>query len=224
MRVIWLSLFCLVFSTSFWSALGYSKTTAKKKDKLECTAKDLKAQDCRLWTQGYTVQLLHGAVVWNDGTWHTVDPLPLKEQKVEWERVRFQFFGTHPILQFWFWGDGLGETKVQSLHWFVADAEKRKFTILSEGVVRKRRLEPLEPETFDKPRDKNQKPKFLYDPLEKHGLRSVAKNGIEWQLGDEKKLLSFGHHDSSSASAEPSSGEQSEKEHSSKEHHEKDGH
>lgn len=110
--------------------------------------------------------------------------------------MRFQFFGTHPILQLWFWGDGLGETKVQSLRWYVADAEKRKLTMLNEGVVRKRRLEPPKTEAAVKSSEKNPpKPKFLYDPWEKHGLKSVAKDGIELQLGDQKKLLSFEHRD-----------------------------
>jgi hypothetical protein len=187
MRLAFLFLFIL------WTRGGFAeaKPAAEKREKLQCSSKELLRQDCRLSSRGYSIRLLGRTVVWNDGTWHTVDPLPLEKETVEWERVNFQFLAGRPILQLWFWGDGLGETKVQSLHWYVTDGEKRKFTILSEGVVRKRRQEPPKPiEGFDKPKVLP-KPKYLYDGWETQSLKALPHGNLEWRLGDKKKLLTF---------------------------------
>ncbi|MGZ3723275.1 MAG: hypothetical protein ACXVA9_10110, partial [Bdellovibrionales bacterium] len=118
---------------------------AAKKDKLTCTAKEIARMDCRLISGTYNIRILPKTIAWNDGTWHTVDDMPLKGEAIAWEKIQFAFLNGWPILQLWIWEKGFSETEVQSMHWFVADAEKRKFTILAEGIVRKRRLEPAEP-------------------------------------------------------------------------------
>jgi hypothetical protein len=169
-------------------------------NKNTCTAKELARQDCHLRAGGYELSLLEKTVAWNDGIWHTVDPLPLSGEGVEWQAMHFDFLGKHPILQLWIWDQGsgtaAGEAMVQSLHWYVADAEKRKFTVLAEGVVRKRRLKvpAVEPKptppaakgTVPKPPPK---PKYLYDAEEKQNLHALKDGRLEWSLGAQKKIL-----------------------------------
>lgn len=150
----------LIFFSSF--------TFATPNVKLTCTARELKAQDCHLFSGNYDLRLLKTTLAWNDGTWHTVDPLPLAGEGVEWEKAEFEFLGGRPIIQIWAWDKGVGESRVQSLHWFTADAEKRTLTLLAEGVVRKRT--PREGKTP------------LYDQMESHGIK-VVKDGLEWRLG-----------------------------------------
>jgi hypothetical protein len=163
------------------------------KDKLSCTAKELARFDCRLGAGVYNIRLLPKTIAWNDGTWHTIDDMPLKGEAVAWEKIEFKFLNGWPILQLWLWEKGFSETEVQSLHWYVADAEKRKFTVLSEGVVRKRRMEPVDPppETNDTAKPvAAKKPKYLYDAWERYSLKPLKNGSLEWILGDQKKLIS----------------------------------
>jgi len=145
------------------------------KSKPTCTARELKAQDCHLFKGSYDLRLLKTTLAWNDGTWHTVDPLPLAGEGVEWDKVEFAIIRDRPILQLWIWDKGVGESKVQSLHWFTTDAEKRKLTLLAEGVVRHRT-----------PRGEKETP--LYDEPDPHGLRFKGKD-LEWWLGARRKTL-----------------------------------
>jgi hypothetical protein len=153
--------------------------SAVVKDKLNCSDKELVRMDCRLRAAGYSLRLLAKSVAWNDGTWQTVDEMPLKGEAMAWEKVHFELLGGWPILQLWLWDKGVGELQIESLHWYVADAEKRHLTILAEGPVRKRRPEG-EPQ---------KKPKFLYDATEPHALKKLANGDLEWQLGGQKKTL-----------------------------------
>lgn len=161
-------------------------THAGVKDKLSCTSKELATQDCRLTSGSYNIRLLAKTIAWNDGTWHTVDEMPLKGEALAWEKIKFEFQGHWPILQFWLWDKGTGESQIQSLHWFTADAEKRRLTILGEGVVRKRRLEPADPPG---PKAPVAKAKYLYDPQETHGIKALKNGNLEWQLKDQKKII-----------------------------------
>lgn len=154
---------------------------AAPKEKLTCNAKELAGQDCHLGSGNYDIRLLPKTIAWNDGTWHTVDEMPLKGEASAWEKVEFKFVSGWPILQLWLWDKGAGESAVQSLHWYTADAEHRRFTIISEGVVRKRRLEKVE---------EGAKPRYLFDPMENHSLKANKKGGLEWQLGTQKKIIS----------------------------------
>lgn len=169
-------------------------------NKLKCTAKELARLDCRLTSGTYNIRILPKTIAWSDGTWHTVDPMPLNGEAVAWEKIEFAFLNGWPILQLWLWEKGFSETEVQSLHWYVADAEKRKFTILSEGVVRKRRLEPVDPPA-PPPEGapakgktpvvvKTPKPKYLYDAWEPHALKVGKKGSLEWTLNSQKKIIS----------------------------------
>lgn len=152
----------------------------------KCQSKELKQLDCRLTVDTYNLRLLKDTVAWDDGTWHTVDDMPLKGEGVTWERAEFNFINGWPILQLWIWDSGVGENKVQSLHWFVADAEKRHFTIIAQGVVRKRRPHKLpavdgEPVRFSD--------KYTYDKMEPHALKPLKSGGLEWTLKNDKKLI-----------------------------------
>ncbi len=172
------------------------------KEKLNCSDKELERQDCHMVSGAYDIRLLPKTVAWSDGTWHTVDLMPLNGEAVEWERAGFRMMAGRPILQLWLWEKGFGETQVQSLHWYVADAEKRTFTILSEGVVRKRRPEQVEL-VVQKPVKKGSgavprvaKPKFIYDGWEPHYVKALANGSLEWQLAGQKKIIPkvpFGH-------------------------------
>src|ERR1035437_9035078 len=183
---LWLLLLML-----FTSALSATPL----RDKLTCTLKELERQDCRLASANYIVRILPKTIVLNDGTWHAVDEMPLKGEAVAWEKIQFQFLSGWPILQLWLWEKGLGESEVESLHWYVADAEKRKFTLLAEGIVRKRRLEPSEPEpppetTAKRTKKPPRKPKYLYDTWEPHSLTTAKGGSLEWRLNAQKKTIS----------------------------------
>lgn len=147
----------------------------KLQGKLSCNAKELSRLDCRLTVDTYNLRLLNDTVAWNDGTWHTVDDMPLKGEGVTWEKARFEFINGWPILQLWIWDAGTGENKVQSLHWIVADAEKRHFTVIARGIVRKRH--PAE------------NGKFLTDAMEPHNLKPLKDGSLEWTLKTDKKIF-----------------------------------
>ncbi len=166
---------------------------AARKFKTDCGARELARQDCRLMADTYNLRLLKDTVAWNDGTWRTVDDMPLRGEGVQWERASFNFINGWPILQLWIWDAGVGEAKVQSLHWYVADAAKRQFTILASGVVRKRRVKPLPveepaPDSGGKPKPPA-KPQLVYDAMEPHALKPLKNGGLEWTLKNEKKLI-----------------------------------
>jgi hypothetical protein len=158
------------------------------KSKAACNSKEIKRQDCRLTVDTYNLRLLKDTVAWNDGTWRTVDDMPLKGEGVEWEKARFEFLNGWPIVQLWIWDAGTGENQVQSLHWFVADAEKRKFTVVATGVVRKRRPHKVavpEGETATK----GPPAKFTYDAMEPHALKPLKDGSLEWTLNRDKKII-----------------------------------
>lgn len=165
-----------------------------------CARKDLRRRDCRLTRGAYTLRLLEKTVVWNDGKAHAVDPLPLVGAGVEWERVRFEMLGGRPILQLWFWDEGSKETaEVQSLHWYVSEFVGEKLNVLAEGVVRKRRqltsIAEAAPAAAgaktSKPIAKG--PKFIMDKSEeRHGVRAVKGDVLEWRLGGETRRLTRG--------------------------------
>ena len=165
--LVW-SLIALLSSPA-WGAVNPFAT------KLVCTPRELAVQDCHLRSRPYDLRLLKTTLAWHDGTWHTVDPLPLAGEGVEWQKAEFAILAGRPILQLWIWDKGVGESRVQSLHWFTADAEKRTLTLLAEGIVRKRT-----------PRGEKEKP--LYDREDPHGLRLEGKT-LRWRLGNKTKDL-----------------------------------
>lgn len=177
----------LVFTHSFAVGAALAKSA--------CSARELRGQDCRLTAGTYTVRLLNATVERDDGTWHTVDPMPLKGEGVTWEKVKFEVQHGIPLLQIWIWDAGKGQALVQDLHWFTTDARKGALKILAEGVVRRRRLKPQEeipvvpnPKKGAKVPEKK-KPEFLYDGWEKHSAK-ISKNAhVDWELGPLKKNL-----------------------------------
>jgi hypothetical protein len=100
--------------------------------------------------------------------------MPLKG---DWEKMHFEKMAGRPILQMWIWDQGSGETKVQSLHWYVAEVAKSKMQILAEGIVRRRHLRS------EKPGD------FIYDGFEKHELKANKQGKLEWRLGSQTRIL-----------------------------------
>jgi hypothetical protein len=152
--------------------------------KSACTARELRGRDCRLAAGTYKIRLLSDTIARDDGTWHVVDPMPLKGDGVAWEKITFENQHGRPVLQMWLWDPGKGEAQVQSLHWFVADARPTALKIVADGVVRRRRMKPPPEEG-----DAKKKPEFLYDGWEKHGLKILKDGKFEWQLGQEKKIL-----------------------------------
>ncbi len=177
-----------------YAAFAKSGGEAKIKEKLNCTDKELARQDCHLVAGAYDIRLLPKTVAWSDGTWHTVDPMPLAGEAVEWERAGFRILAGRPILQIWLWEKGFSETQVQSLRWFVTDAEKRKLTILQEGIVRRRRPEEMPaPSELAAGKKANltkvAKRKYLYDGWEPHYVKGLPGGSLEWQLSGEKKII-----------------------------------
>jgi hypothetical protein len=165
-----------------------SSSHAAEVAKSLCTAKDLARRDCRLSSAGTNVRLLPESLAWYDGTWHTVEPMPLKGQQSDWEKIEFQFLGGRPILQLWLWDKGTEVTGVQSLHWLTGELQKRKFKILAEGVVRKRRpkaKDALAAET---------KTQYLYDAFIEHSLKTSKNGDLDWSLGIDKKTLPRNDH------------------------------
>jgi hypothetical protein len=147
-------------------------------DKKVCTARELRRQDCRLKIGARDMRLLLESVAREDGVWHTVDQMPLKG---DWEKMTFDILDGRPILQMWIWDQGSGESQVQSLHWYVTEADRGKLGLLSEGVVRRRRVKAKEP-----------KVEYLYDAWEKHALKARKGGGLDWQLGTQSKVLHKG--------------------------------
>jgi len=159
------------------SALTAAATSGE--NSVVCRPRELARQDCRLQIAPYNIRLLAETVAWHDGTWYTVDPIPLKN--ASWEKIQFSRLGGRPVLQFWLWD--AGTDGVQALHWYVADAEKRKFQVLAEGIVRRRRARHKPDE---KPTDKIT---FIYDAIEKHSLKAGANGRLIWQLGSQRREL-----------------------------------
>lgn len=165
--------------------LALSLPSAHAAEKSVCTEKELARQDCRLTVGSYNIRVLPKTLAWNDGTWRSVDNMPLKGEAVMWEKIRFEMMNGWPILQLWLWEKGVGESEVQSLHWVVASAEKRKFSLLAEGVVRKRRVE----RSAASPEGAKPMPTFFYDAWESHHLNLLKDGSLEWFLGEQKKTL-----------------------------------
>jgi hypothetical protein len=172
-----------------WLVLCTPTAFAAEKSKTVCAARDLARKDCRLSMDSVSLRLLPDSVAWYDGTWHTVDEMPLKGKQSDWEKITFTKLAEEPILQLWIWDQGDEITGVQSLHWMVIDVEKRKFALLSEGVVRKRRPKA---KVADAPDDA--KTQYLYDAALPHGLKALKSRELEWTLGSEKKILKGAHH------------------------------
>lgn len=189
MRIALLILLILSFPS-------FAKKVSKVSAKSSCTLRELRGQDCRVHSGTYKIRLLAETIARDDGTWHTVDPMPLKGEGIAWEKVMFTMEHERPILQLWLWDKGVGEAQVQALRWFVADARHGSLKMLAEGVVRRRRLnvpeeipvDPNVPVAKDKVVEKN-KPVYLYDDLEKHSLKTLKNGTIEWELGSIKKIL-----------------------------------
>jgi hypothetical protein len=165
-------------------ALHRSKRNAAK---THCLARELKQKDCWLKLGKYDLRLLDQTIAWNDGTWHTVDPMPFSGDGVAWEKISFARLGRHPVLQLYLWDKGVGEERVQSLHWIVAETENRQMKVLAEGIVRKRHQEAVPPAEDGKPPPKPGR--ILYDPWVPHSLRAVRAGELEWRVGAKKKIL-----------------------------------
>lgn len=175
----------LLFTLLFPHALFAAKKTA---DKPTCTKREIERQDCRLKVGNYSVRLLAETIARDDGTWRTVDQMPLKGEGVSWEKVRMDIFKGWPVLQLWIWDKGEGEAQVQNLRWFVTDIRKGDLKILNEGVVRRRRQKPIGPE--GEPVSKEpKKPKYIVDGWEKHGLSARKDGNLDWYLRDQKKVI-----------------------------------
>lgn len=163
--VQWLCLFILLL------APVYGKSASLLKDKGECTSRELKAQDCRLKVGSVKVRLSATTVARDNGTSRSVDDMPLKGEGVVWQKANLKMFGDWPVLQIWLWDSGQGTPKVQSLHWYVADAHEIPLKILAEGVVRKKRDN-------------------IFDREEPHSLKALkGHDQLEWSLSKQKKIL-----------------------------------
>ena len=133
------------------------------------------------------LDLLDKTIAWTDGTWRSVDPMPLSGEGIEWEKIIFTRLNAQIFLQMWIWDKGVGEMQVQSLRWFVSHLQSRKFHTLAEGVVRKRHLEqPLVAASGTAPLPK---PKYLNDTQEKHEFRPLKGNQFAWVLGTQSKTI-----------------------------------
>lgn len=158
---------------------------AASTDKTSCHSRELKRQDCRLSLGAFRLRLLPDTIARDDGTWHTVDPMPLRGEGVAWERTSLDPMGGKKILQLWIWDKGIGETVVQSLRWYVLDVTQGEMKILSEEVVRRRRPKVVTAEE-GKPAAEVQ---YIYDAMEKHGLKALPDNSFERMIGNKKKIL-----------------------------------
>lgn len=174
-----------MFSMVLALVLNFAYAKTSPASKLSCTARELRGEDCRLVSGTYQIRLLSETIARDDGTWHTVDPMPLAGADVTWQKITFEVQHGLPLLQLWLWDGGKGEAQVQALHWYVGDARKGALRILSEGVVRRRRLKPPE-ETAADPK---KTPTFLYDGWEKHSVKIMKNGKLDWQLGAQKKTL-----------------------------------
>lgn len=153
----------------------------------QCSSQELRRRDCRLDVGSYTLRLLSETIARHDGTWHTIDSMPLKGEAVAWDKASFEIFGRRPILQLWLWDKGSGEAPVQSLHWYVIEIGHDGSQVLAEAVVRRRRQKPVEA---------GREAAYIYDAWEKHGLKPLKDGRLEWWLNSDKKTfepLKAGH-------------------------------
>ncbi len=179
-----------------WSLISLLIVQTSVAEKLSCTAKELSRLDCRITAGNYNIRLLPKTIAWNDGTWHSINEMPLKGEGLAWEKVQFQIFSNWPVLQLWIWDKSATETQVESLHWFVLAPNERKIKALGEGVVRRRRLEPADPEPPVPPTPpknprpvKVKAPKYIYDAPDAHALKPLKNGQLEWQWRGETKVL-----------------------------------
>jgi hypothetical protein len=160
------------------------------KEKLSCTSKELVRKDCPLKQGSFRLRLLDASVAWGDGIWHVVEKTPLNGDGTFWEKVHFSVLAGRPILQMWIWDKGAGEAVVQSLRWFTMDLSHRRASVLAEEVVRKRRLNVVEPAEVGKSSRKAVAgPKFIYDQMEAHGLQAGKDGVLHFQLGRNRRVL-----------------------------------
>lgn len=182
------NMFIALWNVVLIAALAWSAPT-----KLKCTHRELKAKDCHLQSPPFQVNLLEATVSWNDGTWRTVEGMPLKGEGVEWELVGFELHDGWPILQMRIWDRGVGESNVQSLHWFVLDLSDRHLKTLAEGVVRKRHTPPPAGEdaavNADVKTKKTNLPKTLLERPEDAGMKWLGKDRFEWHVGRQRKVI-----------------------------------
>src|SRR6516162_6178762 len=107
---------------TFWIlAVATNMALAATVMKPDCLKRELTRQDCHMHVGRYDVRLLSKTIAWNDGTWHTVDQMPLNGEAVAWDRASLQIDEGWPVLQLWLWDKGVGESDVQSLHWYTGD-------------------------------------------------------------------------------------------------------
>ena len=141
----------------------YSGISSALSDRSRCLVKDLTRQDCRLQIGKFKAQLSNKTVAWNDGVWQGVDAIPLSGEGLTWEKALLREMDGRWVLQMWIWDSGVGETKVQSLHWLVFDFAEQKMRLQLQRVVRRRHG-------------------AILDPMERHGLKPrLNKNKkVEW--------------------------------------------
>lgn len=141
-------------------------------ERSRCLSADLKRQDCRLQKGKFKAQLSNKTISWATEIWQSVENLPLSGEGITWEKVILREVGNRLILQMWIWDAGLGESKVQSLHWYVFDFVEGKMQLRVDEVVRRRHSKM----------DDQGKTTFVLDPMEKHGIKTVLskKKKIEW--------------------------------------------
>ena len=153
---------------------------------LSCPSANLRSRDCHLQLGSLEIDLLDQTIAWTDGTWHRVDPMPLVGEGVEWEKIKLENAAGTTLLQAWIWDKASGETKIQSLHWYVLQFANHDVKTLWQGVVDKRH-----PETPGDDNPGKTKTVYLKDKTEVHGFRVVKTGRIEWWLGGERHQVTL---------------------------------
>jgi hypothetical protein len=149
----------------FLSLLLIPFLTMALPDRSRCSPRDLTRQDCRLQSGNWNFQLSNKTISWSDGVWKTVDNLPLSGDGLTWEKGQLKIINKRVFVQLWIWDAGVGEGKVQSLHWYVLEFANKKMNVIVQEVVRKRHPEVVEGKPV----------KYIYDPMEPHQLEKVLK-------------------------------------------------
>lgn len=167
-----------------WLFLAYPQADAASSSQLKCSAEKLEQKNCVLRAANYTIELADKKILLNDGTWRAVEEMPLYEAKsVQWDLARLRILQGRLLIELKMWDEPSGEAEIQSLHWFVLQADKgAKLERLLHQVISKRRK-------TSSGQGEAVKKVVLQDKVEPHGLKPIKDNKIHWWAGREKGEL-----------------------------------
>lgn len=151
--------------------VGFFSVTAFAKAKFHCSPTELEQKNCQLKARGLAITVNKEVVSINDGVWPAIGSVYGKNEALEWDKVRLRHFAKRNFLEVKFWGEPKGETMVQSLYWLVYEIRGTQLNKRIDKIIKKRH--------------KIEDNKFLFDPMEKHGIVEFGHGKVKWWFKDQ---------------------------------------